>query len=87
MLLFGHSFSDRLKFWSEYELEHSFNEGGEESGEIALEQAYLDSLKQSKQTPEPPVGFVSQSTENTPEIAIAAGQNLTPRLAAGMVAA
>jgi hypothetical protein len=44
VLLFGHSFSDRIKFWSELELEHSLLEGGEESGEIALEQAYLDFL-------------------------------------------
>jgi hypothetical protein len=44
VLLFGHSFSDRIKFWSEFELEHSLVEGGEPSGEIALEQAYLDFL-------------------------------------------
>lgn len=44
VLLFGHSFSDRIKFWSELELEHSLVEGGEESGEVALEQAYLDFL-------------------------------------------
>jgi len=43
-LLFGHSFSDRIKFWSELELEHSLVEGGEEKGELALEQAYLDFL-------------------------------------------
>lgn len=44
VLLFGHSFSDRIKFWSELEVEHALVEGGEESGEIALEQAYLDFL-------------------------------------------
>ena len=44
VLLFGHSFSDRIKFWSELELEHSLLEGGLESGEVALEQAYLDFL-------------------------------------------
>ncbi len=44
VLLFGHSFSDRIKFWSELEVEHSLVEGGEESGEVALEQAYLDFL-------------------------------------------
>jgi hypothetical protein len=44
VLLFGHSFSSRIKFWSELELEHSLVEGGEESGEVALEQAYLDFL-------------------------------------------
>jgi hypothetical protein len=44
VLLFGHSFSDRIKFWSELEVEHSLVEGGEESGEVALEQAYIDFL-------------------------------------------
>ncbi len=40
----GHSFSDRLKFWSEVEVEHAFVEveGGEETGEVAIEQAYVD---------------------------------------------
>ncbi|MFN0169706.1 MAG: hypothetical protein ACKV22_25055 [Bryobacteraceae bacterium] len=44
VLLFGHSFSERIKFWSELEVEHALIEGGEESGEVALEQAYLDFL-------------------------------------------
>ena len=44
VLLFGHSFSNKIKFWSEFELEHSLVEGGEATGEIALEQAYLDFL-------------------------------------------
>lgn len=44
VLLFGHSFSDRVKFWSELEVEHALVEGGEESGEVALEQGYLDFL-------------------------------------------
>jgi hypothetical protein len=45
VLLFGHSFSDRIKFWSELELEHSLIEPSEGAGgEVALEQAYLDFL-------------------------------------------
>jgi hypothetical protein len=44
VLLFGHSFSDRIKFWSELEVERALIEGGEEKGEVALEQAYLDFL-------------------------------------------
>jgi len=45
VLLFGHSFSERIKFWSELEIEHALVEGGgEERGELALEQAYLDFL-------------------------------------------
>jgi hypothetical protein len=42
VLLFGHSFNERIQFWSELELEHVLVEGGEESGELELEQAYLD---------------------------------------------
>lgn len=42
VLLFGHSFSDRLKFWSELELEHALVEGLAEKGELELEQAYID---------------------------------------------
>ena len=42
VLLFGHSFSDRIKFWSELEIEHALVEGRETSGEVAVEQAYLD---------------------------------------------
>ena len=44
VLMVGHSFSDRLKFWSEVEVEHAFVEveGGEETGEVAIEQAYID---------------------------------------------
>ena len=44
VLLFTHSFSDRIRFISELELEHAFVEGLEESGELELEQAYLDFL-------------------------------------------
>ena len=44
VLLFTHSFSDRLRFVSELELEHAFVEGLEEAGELELEQAYLDFL-------------------------------------------
>jgi hypothetical protein len=42
VLLFNHSFSDRLRFIGELELEHGLVEGLEESGELELEQAYLD---------------------------------------------
>jgi len=44
VLLFGHSFSNRIKFWSELEVEHAIVEGGESSGELAVEQAYVDFL-------------------------------------------
>jgi hypothetical protein len=42
VLMVGHSFSDRIKFWSEVEVEHALVEGGEETGEVAIEQAYID---------------------------------------------
>ena len=42
VLFLGHRFNDRVRFQSELELEHSFVEGGEASGEIELEQAYLN---------------------------------------------
>jgi hypothetical protein len=44
VLMVGHTFTDRLKFWSEVEIEHAFVEGDEESGEVAIEQAYVDLL-------------------------------------------
>ncbi len=42
VLLFNHSFSDRIRFVGELEVEHAFVEGLEESGELEVEQAYLD---------------------------------------------
>ena len=42
VLLFGHSFTDRIQFWSELELEHAFVSGEGELGELELEQALLD---------------------------------------------
>ncbi len=42
VMLFGYDFSDRIQFVSEVELEHALVEGGVESGEIELEQAYLN---------------------------------------------
>ncbi|WP_340691021.1 DUF3373 domain-containing protein [Hydrogenobacter thermophilus] len=42
ILYFGYAFNERLKFNSEIEWEHAFVEGGEESGETAVEFAFLD---------------------------------------------
>ena len=39
---FGYAFTENLKFNSEIEIEHAYVEGGEESGELAVEFAYLD---------------------------------------------
>jgi hypothetical protein len=44
VLLFNHSFTERLRFVGELELEHALVEGLEEAGELELEQAYLDFL-------------------------------------------
>ena len=44
VLNLGHRFGDRVRFWSELELEHGLVEGGAPTGELELEQAYLDFL-------------------------------------------
>jgi opacity protein-like surface antigen len=42
VLFFGHQFSDNVRFFSEFELEHGLVEGGDDSpGEVELEQAYI----------------------------------------------
>ena len=41
VLLFNHSFSSRIRFVGELELEHAVVEGLEEKGELELEQAYV----------------------------------------------
>ncbi len=41
VLFFGHKFSDRFSFFSEIEIEDAKVSGGEEGGEIAIEQAYI----------------------------------------------
>ena len=44
VLLMTHSFSPRIRFVGELELEHAFVEGLEQAGELELEQAYVDFL-------------------------------------------
>ena len=44
VLLFTHSFTSKIRFVGELELEHALVEGLEESGELELEQAYVDFL-------------------------------------------
>jgi hypothetical protein len=43
VLYFGHNFSDRLRFYSEVEIEHAIASADDE-GEAEVEQAYLDGL-------------------------------------------
>ncbi len=42
VLLFSHSFTPRLRFVGELELEHAVVEGLDDKGELELEQAYID---------------------------------------------
>ena len=44
VLLVTHSFSEKIRFVGELELEHAVVEGLEEKGELELEQAYIDFL-------------------------------------------
>ena len=44
VLLVNHTFTPRIRFVGELELEHAFVEGLEDAGELELEQAYLDFL-------------------------------------------
>ncbi len=44
VLLFNHSFTERIRFIGELELEHALVEGLEQKGELELEQAYVDFL-------------------------------------------
>src|SRR6266700_3500441 len=43
VLFFGHNFSERLRFYSEVEIEHAISSSGDQ-GEAEVEQAYLDGL-------------------------------------------
>jgi hypothetical protein len=44
VLIFSHTFSPRIRFVAELELEHALVEGLEEKGAVELEQAYVDFL-------------------------------------------
>jgi hypothetical protein len=64
----AHSFSERLAFRSELEVEDTKIEGGEPGGEVALEQVYLDYIVSPAFTLRaglvlPPVGIVNETHE------------------------
>lgn len=42
IFFFAHNFTDAIRFYTEIEIEHAFIEGGEESGELGIEQAFID---------------------------------------------
>ncbi len=42
VMFFGYHFNDWVSFNSEFEVEHTFIEGGEDTGELSIEQAYVN---------------------------------------------
>jgi len=42
ILFVGHDFSDKIRFWSELEVEHAQAGDGKEGGEVAMEEAYVE---------------------------------------------
>jgi hypothetical protein len=42
VFFFAHNFSEEIRFYSEVEIEHAFIAGGEDSGEVGVEQAFVD---------------------------------------------
>ena len=69
VLFFGHEFTDRLRFFSELELEHALSGDGK-NGEVELEQAYieydiLDNLQTKGGVFLMPVGIMNETHEPT----------------------
>lgn len=42
ILFLGHEFNDRIRFWSELEVEHAQAGDGKDGGEVSMEQAYIE---------------------------------------------
>lgn len=67
VLFFGHEFNDRLRFFSEFELEHALSGDGKK-GEVELEQAYIqydlnDNHRVSAGVFLTPVGILNETHE------------------------
>ncbi len=67
VLFFGHEFTDRLRLFSEVELEHAVS-GDDENGEVELEQAYIEyDIRDNLQTKGGlflmPVGILNETHE------------------------
>jgi len=67
VLFFGHEFNDRVRFFSEFELEHSLS-SSDGPGEVELEQAYVDLALSSNLTARAglfllPVGILNETHE------------------------
>jgi phosphate-selective porin len=69
VLFFGHEFNDRLRFFSEFELEHALaGNGDDKPGEVELEQAYIqydlnDQHRVSAGLFLTPVGIINETHE------------------------
>lgn len=68
VLFFGHQFNDRLRFFSELEVEHNIVEGGH--GAVELEQAYLDFALTDRLSVKAgsfllPIGIINETHEPT----------------------
>jgi hypothetical protein len=69
VLFFGHEFTDRVRFYSEFELEHALTGEGA-PGEVELEQAYVDFALNDDLTAKTglfllPVGIINETHEPT----------------------
>ncbi|MDP6526505.1 MAG: porin [Kiritimatiellia bacterium] len=69
VLYFGHDFTDRIRFISELELEHSLS-GGDAPGEVELEQAFIEFDLNDAHTAQAglfllPVGLINRTHEPT----------------------
>jgi len=69
VLFFGHEFTDRMRFFSEFELEHALA-GDDAKGEVELEQAYIEyDIRDNLQTKGGlflmPVGILNETHEPT----------------------
>lgn len=67
VLFFGHDFNEKIRFFSEFELEHSIA-GKDQNGEIELEQAYIEmdltkQLKTRVGITLVPVGIINETHE------------------------
>jgi hypothetical protein len=67
VLFVGHRFGDRVRFFSELELEHALS-GDDKPGEVELEQAYVDILLGDKLSARTglfllPIGFLNETHE------------------------
>ncbi len=71
VLFFGHRFSDRIRFYSELELEHALSgDGDDKPGEVELEQAYIGFDLNDRHTARAgvfliPVGILNETHEPT----------------------